>query len=350
MSETKNRKDEHIKICLEEDVQFRKKTACFDDVGFGGIDLRYKSLPETSKSEISLETEFLGKTFSAPLMVSGMTGGTEKGENINRDIAKACQELGIGMGLGSQRAMLENRELSHTYKVRDVAPDIFLAGNIGVLQLGEYSVEDLEWMLEKVGADALAIHINAAQEAVQKDGGSDFKGGVEKIRKVAGALGKPVYVKEVGHGISMEVAKLLSATEIKAIDVGGAGGTSWVGVESFRGNKEKGELFWDIGIPTPVSILKVRKVFNGKIIASGGIRSGLDVVKSLILGADIGEIALPVLKAQDTAGSKGVKEYLEEKIEEIRTSMFLAGANDVKELKEKKVVLGPKIEEWLGRE
>ncbi|MFH1234629.1 MAG: alpha-hydroxy-acid oxidizing protein, partial [Candidatus Diapherotrites archaeon] len=220
--------------------------------------------------------------------------------------------------------------------VRDVAPDIFLAGNIGAAQLKEYSVERIEKALSDVGADALAIHLNAAQEAMQPDGTPDFRGAFEKIAEISKRLKKPVYVKEVGHGIGWTVARKLAKTNIKAIDVQGAGGTSWIGIDSLRGNRELGETFWDFGIPTAVSIFECRQEFRGKIIASGGIRSGLDIIKGIILGADLGGIALPVLKAQAEGGEKGAEKYLERIIQEIRIGMFLLNARTIEDLKKKK--------------
>lgn len=338
MKKTKSRKSEHIKICLEKDVQFKEKTTGFERMDFTSVDLTYNSLPEINKKDINTETKFLGKKFFAPLMVTAITGGVKEAKTINRDIAKACQALGLGMGLGSQRAMLEDKKVSNTYKVRDIAPDIFIAGNIGVLQIQEYSVSDIAWMLEVVEADALAIHINAAQEALQKDGSTVFEGGLKRIKKLVKNLKKPVYVKEVGHGISAKVAKKLSETGIKAIDIAGAGGTSWIGVDSLRGNEEIGEVFWDFGIPSLESLIQVKESFKGQIVASGGVRNGLEMAKALVLGADMCGIALPVLKAQNAGGTKGVQKYLEKRINELKTAMFLTGAKNIKELKKQQVV------------
>jgi len=335
-----DRKTEHLRICRDRNVQFREKRTGMENVAFKGVELEYKTLPEINRSEIDLSTEFFGKRFSAPLMVSGMTGGAEEARAINRDIAKAVQGLGLGMGVGSQRAMLEKPELARTYELRDVAPSIFLAGNIGIANLHLYSVERLDEGLERIGADALAIHVNALQEAVQPEGDTDFRGCLKEIKRVAKGMKKPVYVKEVGHGISAGVAKSLGRTGIKAIDVQGAGGTSWVGVEALRegANHELGEVFWDEGIPTVDSILNVKKFFKGKVIASGGIRSGLDIAKAIALGADLAGIALPVFKVQQVSGSAGVKKYLEQRILELKTAMFVCGAKNVKELKKQKIV------------
>ncbi len=336
--ETENRKAEHLKIGIAEDVQFKEKTTGFEKVGFKGVELEYKTLPEMDKKEVKLETSFLGKDFKAPLMVEAITGGVKEAKKINKDIAKACEELGIGMGLGSQRAMIEDPLLKDTYFVRDVAPTIFLAGNIGVTELGKYSVKELEKAIESIKADALAVHVNAAQAAMQPEKETDFKGRLKEIKKLAKEFKKPVYVKEVGHGIGFETAKALAKTGIKAIDVGGAGGTSWTAIDSKRGNKKVGETFWDIGISTADSIVQCRKAFEGKIIASGGIRTGLDCAKAIALGADLCGMALPVLKAQQKEGSEGVTKLLEKVIEELRIAMFLAGAKNLKEMRGKAVV------------
>ncbi len=344
--QTKKRKGEHIKIVLEKKVAFREKTTGFEDISFKEIELMYSAMPQIDKKKIDLSTKLFSKKFSAPIMVSGMTGGVKEAEKINKDIAIACQALGLGMGVGSQRAMIEDESLTHTYFVRDVAPDIFLAANIGAAQLEEYSVSEIQKAVDAIKADALAIHLNAAQEAVQKEGDTNFSNALSLIKKVSAKIRQPVYVKEVGNGITFESAKMLSKTGVKAIDVQGAGGTTWVGVESFRGNKELGETFWDIGIPTTISVMETRKAFKGTIIASGGIRTGLDAAKCIILGADMASMAYPVLKAQNAAGSSGVKRFLENIIEETRVAMFLSGAKNIAELKKKKFVLKGKTLEW----
>ncbi|MBI4044528.1 MAG: type 2 isopentenyl-diphosphate Delta-isomerase [Candidatus Diapherotrites archaeon] len=344
--QTSRRKGEHLEIVLNKAVQFREKTTGLEDVQFKEIELPYNALPGIDKKEISLAANFLGKKFNAPLMVSGMTGGIKEAQKVNLDIAKACQELGLGMGVGSQRAMIEHPELTETYYVRDVAPGIFLAGNIGVAQLAEYSVKEIRDAVDGIKADALAIHLNAAQEAVQKEGDTDFKNSLLYIKKVVRALKKPVYVKEVGNGITFEAAKKIAATGVKAIDVQGAGGTTWVGVEAYRGNGEIAATFWDVGIPTTVSVLECRKAFKGPIIASGGIRSGMDAAKCLMLGADICAMAYPVLQAQSKGGAEGVKKFLQKTSEELRTAMFLVGAKNLKELKKKKPVLKGKTLDW----
>ncbi len=341
----RDRKVEHLKICTTQDVQFRDKRTGFED-----IDLVYTALPEGRLDEVDTRTKFLGHAFAAPLMVSGMTGGTAIARQINRDIAAACEELGLGMGLGSQRRMVEDPELLETYFVRDVAPHIFLTGNLGATQARDYSVAQIEKMLEDVGANALAIHLNSGQEAVQPEGMPDFKDCLKTIDRLSRKLKKPVYVKEVGHGISREVAQRLAKTKIKALDVAGAGGTSWIAVDSLRGKKEIGQTFWDFGIPTAAALLETKQAWHGPLIASGGIRSGLDIVKALALGADLGELAQPVIKAQAEGGEEGVQKLLAQMVEEIRIGMFLAGAKNVTELRKKKTIVYPgKLKNWLDQ-
>ncbi len=347
--QTENRKLEHIRIALKENVQFREKSTGFEDIAFKDIELDYQTMPEIDQKEINASTEFFGKKFNAPIMVAAITGGVPEAEKINRDIAKACEELGIGMGLGSQRAMMENPNMAKTYFVRNIAPHIFLAGNLGITQAKKYSSVEIDEALDDVEADALALHTNAAQEALQAEGTTDFSLGFETIKRLQKELKHPFFVKEVGHGVSANIAKQLEKLKVKAIDVGGAGGTSWTGIDSLRGGaemKEIGKAFWDFGIPTAVSVIETRRVFSGKIIATGGIRSGADIAKALVLGADLAGIALPVLQAQDFGGAEAVKKYLERIIHETKIAMFLAGAKNIRELKKKKFITLGKVKQW----
>lgn len=278
-----------------------------------------------------------------------MTGGTKEAKKINREIATAVERMHIGMGIGSQRAMIENPKLAETYFVRKEMPTAFLAGNIGIAQLLQYPIEKVEWSLKEIRADALAIHLNSAQEAVQREGNTDFKGALKKIKKTAQELkGKfPVYVKEVGNGIDRKTAKLLAKTKTAAIDIQGAGGTSWVGVEVLRKKSDVGEAYWDFGIPTAVSLINCRKEFDGPIIASGGMRNGYDVLKAMVLGASLAGMARPVFMAQQTGGSNSVEQMLKHVEEEFKTGMFLVGAKNLKELKKTRYLITGKTKEWL---
>jgi isopentenyl-diphosphate Delta-isomerase len=345
VSQIEKRKIDHIKLCVEKDVAFKDKTTLLECVELG-----YKTLPEISLDDVNLETEFLGKKLSAPVMVSAITGGAQVSKKINQDIAKVAQELGIGMGLGSMRAMIESPSLADTYFVRDVAPDIFLAGNIGAAQLSEYSPDLINKSLGAVEADALAIHLNAAQEAVQPEGDVDFRNVLSNLAEYVDAIDVPVYVKEVGHGISFEVAKALKDAGVKAIDVQGAGGTSWTMVDALRHKKGFGKTFRDWGIPTAVSVIETKNALGGEreIIASGGIKNGIDAIKSIVLGADMVGLAMPVLQAQQKS-YKSLQTYLGNFVHEMRVASFLLGCVNVEELHEEEYVVLGKLKEWLNQ-
>jgi len=345
VSQIEKRKIDHLKLSATKDVSFREKTTLFECV-----ELNYKCLPQISMSEVNLETEFLGKKFSFPFMASAITGGAQASKKINLDIAQACEEIGIGMGLGSMRAMIQHPSLTETYFVRDVAPNIFLAGNIGAAQLKQFSPDDINGALGAIEADALAIHLNAAQEAVQPEGDADFSGLVEKIIDYADKISVPVYVKEVGHGVSYEIAFALKDSNIKAIDVQGAGGTSWTAVDSLRHKNGFGEIFREFGLPTAVSLMQVKSALHGtakKVIASGGIRNGVDAVKALVLGADMCANAMPILKAQNKDGSDAIKKYLFGLKKEMEIASFLVGCKNIAELHAEKPIILGKLKEWI---
>ncbi|HNV00910.1 MAG TPA: type 2 isopentenyl-diphosphate Delta-isomerase [archaeon] len=345
ISQIEKRKKEHLDLCAKKDVLFKEKTTLLEF-----IELNYLALPEINFNEIDLSTEFLGKNFSFPFLISAITGGAQVSKKVNIEIAAACQELEIGMGLGSMRAMLEQPSLTETYFVRDVAPDIFIAGNLGAAQLKQYSPKEVDAALSAIEANALAIHINAAQEAMQPEGDLDFRGVVEKITEYADTLSVPVYVKEVGHGVSYETAMLLRETKISAIDTQGAGGTSWTRVDSLRHKKSFGTEFRDIGIPTAVSIIETKNALNGvrkKIVASGGIRNGVEATKAIILGADMVGNALPILKAQTKNGAKEVINYLENFKKEMQITSFLLGCKNILELQKQEYVVLGKLKDWL---
>jgi len=345
ISQIEKRKAEHLKLCATKDVSFHEKTTLLECV-----ELNYKCLPELSMHEVNLETEFLGKKFAFPYMVSAITGGAQVSKKVNLDIASACQEVGVGMGLGSMRAMIEQPSLAETYFVRDVAPNIFLAGNIGAAQLKQFTPEKVNEALQAIEANALAIHLNAAQEAVQPEGDADFSGLVSLVAEYADKISVPVYVKEVGHGVSYEVALALKETKIKAIDVQGTGGTSWTAVDTLRNKKGYGMTFREFGIPTAVSLIESKNALHGgskKIIASGGVRNGLDAAKAIVLGADLVANAIPVLKAQQKNGSLGVLNYLKNFKKEMEIASFLIGCKDVAELHQEKPIILGKLKDWL---
>jgi len=273
----KKRKTDHIYICLNEDVEAKKITTGFEDIFF-----IHRALPELNLEEIDLTTEVFGYKFSAPIMISSITGGAEEAIKINASIAEAIEELGLGMGVGSQRAALENPNLRRTYTiVRKKAPNAFLAANIGASQIiRDYGIKELEKIVEMIEADALIIHLNPLQEAIQPEGEAFYLGALSKIRQIAESLDVPIIVKETGAGISAEDAKKLEEAGVAGIDVAGAGGTSWAAVEWYRAHQrgdhlaeEVGKEFWDWGIPTAASVIEVAQSVDIPIIASGGVRS-----------------------------------------------------------------------------
>ncbi|MEM5871557.1 MAG: type 2 isopentenyl-diphosphate Delta-isomerase [Candidatus Aenigmatarchaeota archaeon] len=327
---TKKRKNDHIKICMEKDVEFRKTN------GFEFFELEHKALPEIERDEINLTTKFLGKNFLAPIFIEAMTGGTPKAEKINKNLAKAAEELGIGMGVGSQRAMLENEKLLPTYYVRDVAPNIFLLGNIGAAQLNKYPFEKIAWLVESIKADGIAIHFNIAQELAQKEGDKKWGNVYEKLSEICKKAKFIVIAKETGCGFSGEVAKKLEKTGIKAIDIAGAGGTSWIKVDAYRNDEDYSHLE-EWGIPTALALEDVVKSVKIPIIASGGIRNGVEVAKAIAMGASLAGIALPLLKPAIKSW-KDVKKCVEKIIEQLKDAMFLVGAKNIEELKRTKVI------------
>ncbi|MBN1896342.1 MAG: type 2 isopentenyl-diphosphate Delta-isomerase [Candidatus Aenigmarchaeota archaeon] len=326
---TSKRKDEHIRICLHDNVESSRSN------GFEWYEFSHNALPEIKWEDIDTSTAFLGKRLFAPLFIEAMTGGTAESERINKNLAEAAQELGIGMGVGSQRAMIETPELKDTYDVRGVAPDIFLAGNIGASHILKYPVEKIEKALNAIGADALAIHLNPAQEIAQENGDRNFSGVLEKIKAITRDLKKPVIVKEVGSGISADVARRLAAAGVDAIDIAGVGGTSWIKVDSMIGRTPYAE-FYGWGIPTAESLESCRKAVRTPLIASGGIRTGIEVAKALSMGASLAGMALPLLKAANRS-SDDVINLLEQVIIELKSVMFLTSSKKITDLRNKAV-------------
>jgi isopentenyl-diphosphate delta-isomerase len=344
------RKADHIEVCLKEDVQSRRATTGFEDVH-----LIHKALPEIERKKIDLSTTVFGYKFSAPLFVGAMTGGTEKATKINAAIAEAVEELHLGMGVGSQRIAIDNPKLERSFSiVREKAPTAFILANIGAPQLvGKYGVKEAEKAVEMVQADALAIHLNALQEAVQPEGDTNYSNLLQKICKLAQELDVPVVIKETGAGIAAEEAAMLEAAGVAGIDVAGAGGTSWAAVEYYRakarqdGSSQRlGETFWDWGIPTAVTLVEAIRSVHVPVIASGGISNGIDATKALALGASLASATHPFLKPA-TTGSEDVKKALSYLVEEVRNAMFLVGANSVQKLQKVPVVLTGKTAEWL---
>jgi isopentenyl-diphosphate delta-isomerase len=346
--QTENRKAEHINICLDKKAQARKATTGFEDVQFV-----HRASPEVDKAKIDVSTTVFGHKFSAPLIVGAMTGGTAEATRINAAIAEAVETLQLGMGVGSQRAAIENPKLAETFAVaRKKAPTAFLIANIGGIQLVHgCGVKEVKQAVEMIDADAVAVHLNALHEAVQPEGQTNFKGVLDKICEVAGELDKPVIVKETGAGIGAEDAEKLEAAGVKAIDVGGAGGTSFAAVEYYRSETGSvprflGDVFWDWGIPTSASLAETAQTVKIPVIASGGVRSGMDVAKSLALNACLASVSQPALETA-VKGAKATEQLLSLLIEELRTVMFLVGAENVEALAKTPVVVTGKTAEWL---
>ena len=331
-----DRKKQHLEICLKENVE--------DKSGFDDVILVYDAMPNIDFSEINTSVEFFGKKLNLPLLISSMTGGTKEAEQINKNLAEIAEQKKIAFALGSQRAMIENKELTSTYSVRDVAPSTLVFGNIGVANLNKTEPREIEKSLSSVGADVLFAHINPAHELAQKEGDLNLKNSDKNLKNLIENLGYPVVVKEVGYGISKETGLVLKNLGIKTIDVAGFGGTNWVKVEKLRGGKISDE-FTDFGIRTPCSLLELKDL-KMDLISSGGIKSGLDIAKSIVLGAKICGIALPFLKVYDGKGKKGVEEYIDKLEKELKTAMFLVGAKNLDELRNKRYLLKGFTKEW----
>ncbi|MGF2945239.1 type 2 isopentenyl-diphosphate Delta-isomerase [Mycobacterium sp. Lab-001] len=330
------RKRRHIDVCLDGDVGYRGITT-----GLERYRLPYNALTQTNLDDIDLSTEFLGSPLRAPVLVGAMTGGAELSGTINRNLATAAQRLGIGMMLGSQRVMLDSvsgERAAASFTVRDVAPDVLLFGNIGLAQLTKDTVPDIVAALDRVGANALAVHTNPLQEAIQRGGDTDFAGSLDRLHDLSGQLGYPVLLKEVGHGIGgAAVADLLALSgvpPVAAIDVAGAGGTSWSRVEQLV---RYGELRYpdlaDWGIPTAQAICEVRAALPQiPLVASGGIRTGMDAAKSLVLGADVVAIARPLLPAA-IESAEAATSWLQRFVDELRVCLHCCGAPDLRALR-----------------
>jgi isopentenyl-diphosphate Delta-isomerase len=320
------RKVRHIEACLHGPVEYLTRRT-----GFAELDLPYLALPETDLDAIDTSTTFLGRRLRAPLLIGAMTGGAELAGRINRHLAEAAQRVGVGMMLGSQRVMIERPEAVASFAVRDVAPDVLLLGNLGVAQLLRgYGVEEATRAIEAVGADGLAFHTNPLQEAVQEGGDVRFRGVVARLGEVVAALPFPVLLKEVGHGISGAAAAAVAEVPFAAIDVAGAGGTSWARVEELvRFGEIRHHDLVEWGIPTVRALREVREALPAMpLVASGGIRSGLDVAKAIALGAQVAAIALPLL-APALESADAVEATLERYLTELRVAMHGCGAGDL---------------------
>lgn len=325
------RKADHIRINLESDVVSGLDTG-LDDYRFV-----HQALPEMDLMQVSLRTSLFGKVLNAPFLISSMTGGTDQALQLNRRLAAAAQEFGFAMGVGSQRAAIENPELAYTFRLRDIAPDVLLFANLGAIQLNRgYTLDACQAAVDMIEADGLILHLNPLQEALQPEGETNFSGLVKKIEGVCRALPIPVLVKEVGWGISEDAARMLVDAGVAAIDVAGAGGTSWSQVEMYRMDDpyqiQVAAAFRDWGIPTADSILAVRRITQDlPVIASGGIRNGVDAAKCLALGANLSGLAGPFLKAA-AKSYEDLQHTAEMLMRQLRIAMFSAGVSKLSQL------------------
>lgn len=327
------RKVDHIQIALNPSSQFDKKQTGFETYHFV-----HKALPEIDFNDILLNTTFLGKAMKSPFIISSMTGGPEQGHIINKNLAIAAQQLGVAMGVGSQRIALEQPQTANTFDIRSIAPDILLLANLGAVQLNyELSINDYIKAVEMIKADALYLHLNPLQEALQPEGDRNFSNLLSQIKTLCQSADFPILAKECGCGISGAIARQLKAAGIQGIEVSGAGGTSWAKIEGQRGEsvlqQRLGQTFANWGIPTTESILLCREAIGSlPLIASGGIRTGLDAAKALALGADFISIARPLLKPA-LESPEAVMAELEAFIMELKVAMFCVGAKTIDDLK-----------------
>jgi isopentenyl-diphosphate delta-isomerase len=332
LTKTQQRKKEHLELCLD-----TESVSSSTGTGLEAYRFVHNALPELDIDELDLSTTFLGKRLKAPILISSMTGGFDLARKVNRNLATAAQALGLAMGVGSQRVAIEAPAAAASFQVRDVAPDILLFGNLGAVQLNYgYSVAHCRRAIEMIGADGLILHLNVLQEAVQPEGNRNFKGLAEKIAAVCRELEVPVIAKEVGNGISVDVAKRLVQAGVKAIDIAGKGGTSWSAVESQRATrqgKRPDNAFAEWGIPTEEALISVRQALpNIPLIASGGIRTGVDFAKAIALGADLAALGQPLLAAALESADK-VIEFLGGVIHELRVSMLCVGTKNLAALR-----------------
>ncbi len=333
-----DRKADHLRICLEDDVQCHQTTTGLENYRF-----IHCGLPELDYGQVNISTTFLGKELATPLLISSMTGGTEQARLINQRLAITAQKFGLAMGVGSQRVAVEKPELASTFNIRSYAPDALLLANLGAVQLNySYGLEHCQRVVNWLEADALILHLNPLQECVQTRGDTDFSGLMAKIETLCSQMPVPVIAKEVGNGISGNLAQKLINVGISAIDTAGAGGTSWARVESERAEDVKqrrlGQTFADWGIPTADCIIGVRAIAPEiPLIASGGLRNGLDVAKTLALGADIAGMALPFLKAADHSEA-ALDTLTDILIAELKTALFCTGQGNLKDLKHAQVL------------
>jgi isopentenyl-diphosphate delta-isomerase len=343
VSEIRRRKAAHLELCATRDVEAHRSTL------LEHVHLLHEALPELSAAEVDPSLELLGRRLHAPFLISGMSGGTDEARALNRALAAAAQKLGLGMGVGSQRAMLVDPSCADSFRVRDVAPDILLLANLGAVQARDAGPDRVAGLVDAIGADALCLHLNAAQELVQDEGDRDFRGCLGAVAELARELAVPVIVKETGCGFAPATLARLRDAGVRMVDVSGAGGTSWTGVESLRGSRRQralGAALREWGVPTAAALVYARRA--GLVpIASGGIRGALDAMSALALGAAAVALALPFLRAHAERGEGGVLETAQDLCEGLRALMVLTGARRLDDVQRAPRVLGDALRAWI---
>ncbi len=337
-SKTSQRKKEHLELCLTDDVSFKRKST-----GFENYEFKHYAITEVDIAKIDFTGEFVGKKIKYPFLISCMTGGTTEAENINAQLALVAEELKIPIGVGSQRQALENNEFVNSFKiVRKNAPSVPILGNIGAAQVTQFnSIDPIHKLLEMIMGDALVIHVNPLQELLQKEGEINFSGFLDKVITLVNNLKVPVIVKEVGSGISEEAAEKLLEAGVKGIDVSGAGGTSWAGVEILRNKDDQNKYLWDWGLPTSYCIkevFKLKKNYKFTLIGSGGIKNGSDAAKAFALGADMVASARQVLQTLHKYGVEKTADYIQSIFREISKIMYLTGSQNINDLRMNKLI------------
>jgi isopentenyl-diphosphate delta-isomerase len=345
---TARRKDSHLDVAATGDVEPAQNRTLLECVH-----LVHCALPEMSLAEVDLSARLFGKSLRAPLLITGMTGGTERAGHVNRDLATLAEKHGLAFGVGSQRAMQEDAGRAATFQVRQVAPTAVVLGNIGLKQAGELGADGVKRLGEAIGADGMALHLNAAQELAQAEGDRDFRGGYAVVSALVKSLGDRLVVKETGCGISPDVARRLVELGVRHLDVSGSGGTSWIRVEQLRASgiaEEVADVFSGWGIPTAAAVLGARRAVGADavLIASGGIRTGLDAAKALALGADLAGMALPLFRAQQAGGYAGAERALEAVVTALRHALLLTGSRTVQQLQLQKKVITGELKEWVS--
>ncbi len=343
MSEIAQRKVSHLALCTDGDVEFRGSTL-LDEVS-----LFHEALPELALDQIDTRLRVLGRPLAAPILISGMSGGAEQARELNRALARTAQRHGFAMGLGSQRAMLDDAFRADTYRVRELAPDAPLFANLSVVQARDAGPKAVEGLVAEVEADALCLHLNPAQELVQDEGDRDFRGCLAAIEEIVAQGAVTVVVKETGCGLAPGTLARLRAVGVEWVDVAGSGGTTWTGVEALRGSprqQARGQALREWGIPTAASVVYARRA-GLRAIASGGIRDGGDVVRAIALGASLAGLALPFLRAYARGGDDGLDEEALRLTESLRAMMLLSGAETLSALRDVPRVIGGTLQRFL---